>query len=64
MTKYKLKYGNKVPTAIKGVSFVGVVKENDIIEVNETDRDRLLNKNVGFSEVKATPKKKDEEPEK
>lgn len=63
MKKFKLKYTKKVPEAIKGVSFVGVVRENDIIEVNEIDKKRLLNKNVGFSEHKETPKKKEEKPE-
>ena len=42
MKKYKLKYLCATPEGIKDQSIMCVVRENDIIEVNETDYKRLI----------------------
>ena len=59
--KKKLKYIGKDTIGVTGLSIVGLVKENDIIEVNESDFDRLiLKKEHGkplFEAVKDQPKK-------
>lgn len=44
MKTKKLKYNDTTPIGIKAQSFVGIVRENDIIDVNATDYKRLKGK--------------------
>ena len=62
MKKHKLKYIGVYEVGVMGESFMGKVKQNDIIEVNETDMNRLLlkqfNGKPAFEAVKPAKKEK------
>ena len=60
----KIKYIGTIPATVLGQSYRGPVKDNDIIEVNDTDLQRLLGKRHNDKPVFELDKSKKAEPKK